>query len=123
MGSFLLGVGLGGFVDGIVLHQVLQWHHMLSATHRYPTTTIAGIEANTLADGLFHVATLIAVVGRRLPGLRRRPRDHRPRHGGAPAPSLTFGPLAPGGAAGARPTRCWSQSASAGALPSMSLLK
>ncbi len=28
----ILGVGLGGFVDGIVLHQVLQWHHMLSST-------------------------------------------------------------------------------------------
>src|SRR5215212_10407320 len=24
----VLGLGLGGFVDGIVLHQVLQWHHM-----------------------------------------------------------------------------------------------
>ena len=27
--SLLLGVGLGGFIDGIVLHQVLQWHHSL----------------------------------------------------------------------------------------------
>ena len=26
----LYGIGLGGFVDGIVLHQVLQWHHMVS---------------------------------------------------------------------------------------------
>jgi hypothetical protein len=25
-----LGLGLGGFFDGIVLHQVLQWHHMVS---------------------------------------------------------------------------------------------
>ena len=24
----LLGLGVGGFVDGILLHQVLQWHHM-----------------------------------------------------------------------------------------------
>jgi uncharacterized membrane protein len=30
-GSVLLGLGLGGFFDGIVLHQILQWHHMLSA--------------------------------------------------------------------------------------------
>jgi uncharacterized membrane protein len=30
--AFLLGIGLGGFVDGIVLHQVLQWHHMLTDT-------------------------------------------------------------------------------------------
>lgn len=29
--GILLGLGLGGFFDGIVLHQVLQWHHMLSS--------------------------------------------------------------------------------------------
>jgi uncharacterized membrane protein len=55
----LLGVGLGGFVDGIVLHQVLQWHHMLTAEH--PATTVAGLELNTLADGLFHAGTWVAV--------------------------------------------------------------
>jgi hypothetical protein len=26
--GILLGLGLGGFVDGIVLHQILQWHHI-----------------------------------------------------------------------------------------------
>jgi uncharacterized membrane protein len=25
--GILFGLGLGGFFDGIVLHQVLQWHH------------------------------------------------------------------------------------------------
>jgi uncharacterized membrane protein len=57
----LLGIGFGGFVDGIVLHQILQWHHMLTATDRYPSETIAGLEANTLADGLFHLATWVFV--------------------------------------------------------------
>jgi len=28
--GIFLGLGLGGFVDGILLHQILQWHHMLS---------------------------------------------------------------------------------------------
>jgi uncharacterized membrane protein len=28
--GLLFGIGLGGFLDGIVLHQILQWHHMLS---------------------------------------------------------------------------------------------
>ena len=55
----LLGLGLGGFVDGIALHQLLQWHHLISSVDRYPTTTIAGLEANTLADGLFHTATYL----------------------------------------------------------------
>jgi uncharacterized membrane protein len=60
--GLLLGVGFGGFVDGILLHQVLQWHHMISATTAHPTTTLAGLEANTLADGLFHVLSWLFVV-------------------------------------------------------------
>lgn len=80
--SLLLGVGLGGFVDGIVLHQILQWHHMVSDTAAGPADTVAGLEANTLADGLFHAATWILVLvgvtlmvgawrrGRLAPGMR-----------------------------------------------------
>lgn len=67
--GLLVGVGLGGFVDGILLHQVLQWHHMLTNTPddtiglaEYPASTVAGLEANTLADGFFHVATWVFVV-------------------------------------------------------------
>jgi uncharacterized membrane protein len=59
--GLLLGIGLGGFVDGIVLHQVLQWHHMLTSTAGNPMDTVAGLEANTLADGVFHAATWVLV--------------------------------------------------------------
>jgi uncharacterized membrane protein len=60
--GFLLGIGLGGFVDGIVLHQILQWHHMRTGDRGdAPMDTVAGLEANTLADGLFHLATWICV--------------------------------------------------------------
>jgi uncharacterized membrane protein len=59
--GILLGIGLGGFVDGIVLHQILQWHHMLSSEGSYPKTTIAGLKDNTLADGLFHAFTWVIV--------------------------------------------------------------
>jgi uncharacterized membrane protein len=55
--TILLGIGLGGFFDGILLHQVLQWHHMLSTP--YPPDTVANLELNTLADGLFHLATWV----------------------------------------------------------------
>jgi uncharacterized membrane protein len=57
-----LGVGLGGFVDGILLHQILQWHHLVSSTDEAPVTTVAGLERNTLADGLFHVFAWVAVL-------------------------------------------------------------
>lgn len=51
--SIVLGVALGAFLDGILFHQVLRWHHLVS--QREPTDTVAGLDANTLADGLFHV--------------------------------------------------------------------
>ena len=56
-----MGLGLGGFIDGIVLHQVLQWHHMLTGTDEHPSDTVAGLETNALADGFFHLATWVLV--------------------------------------------------------------
>ncbi len=53
--GLLLGAGLGGFVDGIVLHQVLQWHNMLSSVR--PPTDLVAMKYNMLWDGLFHAAT------------------------------------------------------------------
>jgi len=60
--GLLFGLGLGGFFDGIVLHQILQWHHMLTSEGSYPSNTVAGLETNTLWDGLFHATTWVAVV-------------------------------------------------------------
>jgi uncharacterized membrane protein len=58
----LLGVGLGGFLDGIVLHQILQWHNMLSSW--IPPTTLVTMKLNMLWDGLFHAFTwLVTVAG------------------------------------------------------------
>jgi uncharacterized membrane protein len=56
-----LGIGLGGFFDGIVLHQILQWHHMLTSMRDYPATTVDGLEVNTLWDGLFHMTTYVFI--------------------------------------------------------------
>jgi uncharacterized membrane protein len=56
-----MGLGLGGLLDGVVLHQILQWHHMLTGTGDEPADTVAGLEANTVADGFFHLATWILI--------------------------------------------------------------
>jgi uncharacterized membrane protein len=53
--GILLGTGLGGFVDGIVLHQMLQWHNMLSSVR--PPTDLITMKYNMLWDGLFHAFT------------------------------------------------------------------
>ncbi|MBC7819086.1 MAG: DUF2243 domain-containing protein [Planctomycetaceae bacterium] len=53
-GTFM-GIGLGGFFDGILFHQLLQIHNMLSA--KFPKTSIANMEINMFWDGLFHSLT------------------------------------------------------------------
>jgi uncharacterized membrane protein len=51
--ALLIGVGLGGFLDGIVLHQIAHWHQMLSST--LPPTTVEAMQRNMAADGWFHL--------------------------------------------------------------------
>ena len=58
--SMVLGIGLGGFLDGIVLHQVLQWHEMLSA--KIPATEYVGKSVNMFWDGVFHFFCLVVVL-------------------------------------------------------------
>ncbi|MBY6263566.1 DUF2243 domain-containing protein [Azospirillum sp. 412522] len=77
-----LGFALGGFFDGLLLHQILQWHHLLSGL---ASPAYADITLQTLADGWFHAlmyaiallglwllwrgrAGLVHVGGRRLTG-------------------------------------------------------
>lgn len=61
--GILIGAGLlAGFVDGILLHEILQWHHMITSVR--PETTLSNLKANTLGDGLFHLGTwTITVIG------------------------------------------------------------
>ena len=57
-----LGMGMGGFFDGILFHQILQVHNMLSA--RVPTDTLVGTKVNMVWDGVFHAAVwLITALG------------------------------------------------------------
>lgn len=64
--ALVLGLGIGGFIDGIVIHQLLGWHHMLSGW--YPQD----VHLMMLGDGLFHLLCLLLVlVG--IAMLNRRP--------------------------------------------------
>ena len=58
--GLLLGLGLGGFADGIALHQIAQWHNMGSAI--LPPVTMEAMRRNMAWDGWFHVATLALTV-------------------------------------------------------------
>jgi uncharacterized membrane protein len=59
--GILLGLGLGGFFDGIVLHQILQWHHMVTSAG-YAPDSVPNLEVNTFWDGVFHAGTYISTV-------------------------------------------------------------
>lgn len=58
LAAFLLGFSIGGFFDGILLHQILQWHHLLSG--------IAGraqdLRFQIVADGVFHAAMYVVMI-------------------------------------------------------------
>jgi uncharacterized membrane protein len=58
--AMILGIGMGGFIDGIVLHQILQWHEMLS--NKIPPTDYVGKTVNMFWDGIFHAFTLVTTI-------------------------------------------------------------
>jgi uncharacterized membrane protein len=84
--AVVLGIGFGGLFDGIVFHQILQWHHMLSTP--VAPDTVDALRLNTLADGIFHAAAwLVSLAGvwllvRARDALRGTPRAGRILLGG-----------------------------------------
>lgn len=65
--GLLLGFALGGFFDGILLHQILQWHHLLSAVGP------ADVTFQVAADGWFHALMYVIAAA----GLWLLWREHR----------------------------------------------
>ncbi len=55
--TFFLGLALGGFFDGILLHQILEWHHLLSNVD-----AARDMRTQLLADGLFHALMYVVAV-------------------------------------------------------------
>jgi uncharacterized membrane protein len=58
--GIVIGVGLGGFLDGIFLHQIAQWHNMGSAV--LPPVTMEAMSRNMVWDGWFHFGVWIFTV-------------------------------------------------------------
>ncbi|GGI93453.1 hypothetical protein GCM10007973_32190 [Polymorphobacter multimanifer] len=60
--SIIVGIGLGGFFDGILLHQILQWHHLLSLV-----PGVDSLRLQALWDGWFHalmyIITAVGLIG------------------------------------------------------------
>ena len=58
--GFILGVGMGGFVDDILFHQILQIHNMVSNII-FPDTLVKA-DINMFWDGLFHAFNWVMVL-------------------------------------------------------------
>jgi uncharacterized membrane protein len=58
--GLLLGAGIGALLDGVVLHQILQWHNLMS--NRVPPMDMESMKYNVLCDGIFHAAALLVTV-------------------------------------------------------------
>jgi uncharacterized membrane protein len=58
----VLGLGIGGFFDGIVLHQILGLHHMICTTATCKPLSISALERQNTQDGLFHLVCWILVL-------------------------------------------------------------
>jgi uncharacterized membrane protein len=56
----VLGIGIGGFIDGILFHQILQWHEMIS--NKIPPVTYVSKSVNMFWDGIFHAFTLMVTI-------------------------------------------------------------
>lgn len=52
--GLLIGVGLAGTLDEVVLHQLLGWHHFYDRM---------GPSVGRISDGIFHTATAAALAG------------------------------------------------------------
>ncbi len=60
----MLGLGFGGFADGIVLHQILGWHHLVCVTAQCQPTSIEHLQLQNTQDGFFHLALwLVSLAG------------------------------------------------------------
>ena len=53
----MIGMGMGGFIDGIVFHQLLQTHSMLSA--RLSQDDLINVKISMVWDGMFHTLTWV----------------------------------------------------------------
>ena len=56
----LLGFGVGGLLDIVLVHMILQWHHLASG--RIDPATREGLRRNIVLDGLLGLALLAVVL-------------------------------------------------------------
>jgi uncharacterized membrane protein len=59
LAGLVSGLGFGGFADGIVLHQILGWHHLVCTTQHCQPTSIEHLQRQNTQDGFFHAVVWV----------------------------------------------------------------
>ena len=59
IGAGVLGFGFSALIDVVVLHLILQLHHLVS--NRYPISTVPGLRTNVFADGVFSLGAIVVM--------------------------------------------------------------
>ena len=59
--AVVIGFGMGGLFDFVVLHAVLQWHHMVS--NRVPPNYLSALQYNVFWDGIGEMLMWLIVMG------------------------------------------------------------
>jgi uncharacterized membrane protein len=62
MPGAVIGVAVAGFFDGVVLHQILQWHHMICVEAHCAFVTVDSLKQATFRDGLFHAVMWLTLL-------------------------------------------------------------
>ena len=60
--GLVLGMGFGGLADGIILHQILGWHHLVCYTMNCQPTSIAQLQHENTQDGYFHLGLWLVLL-------------------------------------------------------------
>jgi len=60
--GLVLGAGFGGLADGIVLHSILGWHHMICYSMDCQPTSVAQLQLENTQDGYFLLVVWLMVL-------------------------------------------------------------
>jgi uncharacterized membrane protein len=60
--GIVLGAGFGGLADGIILHQILGWHHLVCYDRYCRPTSIEQLLTENTQDGFFHLGLWLVLL-------------------------------------------------------------
>ena len=60
--GLVLGMGFGGLADGVILHEILGWHHLVCYTLNCQPVSVAELELENTQDGYFHLGLWLTLL-------------------------------------------------------------